>query len=137
VLGYGPIADDLDFGRLGLVWTEAIVFADHPDKPFDKTDDGELAQTSVAFNLFESIRGAREEVVISSQYFVPGPQSLAMLQELRQRGVAVTVLTNSLGSTDEPLAHVGYRRHRQALLAMGVDLYEISGSRRWRARCAA
>jgi len=35
ILGYGPIAEDLEDGRLGLTWAEAYVFADHPDKPFD------------------------------------------------------------------------------------------------------
>ena len=41
ILGYGPIAEDLDDGRLGLIWADAYVFADHPDKPFDGEADGE------------------------------------------------------------------------------------------------
>ncbi|NMG01318.1 phospholipase D-like domain-containing protein, partial [Aromatoleum toluolicum] len=28
-------------------------------------------------------------------------------------------------SNDAPIAHVGYARHRKALLAMGVELYEL------------
>jgi putative cardiolipin synthase len=32
ILGYGPIAEDLDSGRLGLVWGRAIAFADPPAK---------------------------------------------------------------------------------------------------------
>jgi cardiolipin synthase C len=35
------------------------------------------------------------------------------------------VLTNSLASNDAPVAHVGYARHREELLAMGVELYEL------------
>lgn len=35
------------------------------------------------------------------------------------------VLTNSLASNDAPVAHVGYARHRDELLAMGVQLYEL------------
>ena len=38
-------------------------------------------------------------------------------------------MTNSLASTDEPAVHTGYARHREALLKMGVDLYELSTSR--------
>jgi putative cardiolipin synthase len=30
ILGYGPISDDLDAGRLGLVWGTAVAFADPP-----------------------------------------------------------------------------------------------------------
>jgi cardiolipin synthase C len=129
ILGYGPIADDLDVGRLGLIWGEAYVFADHPDKPFDGAVGGELLETSVTYNVFEVIRAAKEEVVASSPYFVPGQLSMDMFRELRGKGVKVTVLTNSLASTDEPIVHIGYAQHREELLRMGVDLYELSSSR--------
>jgi cardiolipin synthase C len=129
ILGYGPIADDLDGGRLGLIWGEAYVFADHPDKPFDGEVGGELLETSVTYNVFEAIRSAKEEVVASSPYFVPGPASLEMFRELRGRGVKITVMTNSLASTDEPIVHIGYAAHREELLRMGIDLYELSSSR--------
>jgi putative cardiolipin synthase len=129
ILGYGPMADDLDLGRLGLIWGEAYVFADHPDKPFDGEVGGELLETSVTYNVFEAIRSAQQEVVASSPYFVPGPTSMEMLRELRSRGVKVTVMTNSLASTDEPIVHIGYSHYREELLRMGVDLYELSSSR--------
>jgi putative cardiolipin synthase len=54
---------------------------------------------------------------------------MAFLKSLRERGVKVTVLTNSLGSTDEPVVHLGYSRYRTDMLKMGVDLYELSSSR--------
>jgi len=129
ILGYGPIADDLDLGRLGLIWGEAYVFADHPDKPFDGEVGGDLLETSVTYNVFEAIRSAQEEVTASSPYFVPGQLSMEMFRELRGRGVKVTVLTNSLASTDEPIVHIGYAAHREELLRMGIDLYELSSSR--------
>jgi putative cardiolipin synthase len=129
ILGYGPIADDLDLGRLGLIWGEAYVFADHPDKPFDGEAGGELLETSVTYNVFEAIRSAKEEVVASSPYFVPGQLSMDMFRELRAKGVKVTVLTNSLASTDEPVVHIGYAAHREEMLRMGIDLYELSSSR--------
>ena len=129
ILGYGPIADDLDLGRLGLIWGEAYVFADHPDKPFDGEAGGEILETSVTYNVFEAIRSAQQEVVASSPYFVPGPVSMEMLRELRERGVKVTVMTNSLASTDEPIVHIGYAAHREEMLRMGIDLYELSSSR--------
>ena len=129
ILGYGPIADDLDLGRLGLIWGDAYVFADHPDKPFDGEAGGELMETSVTYNVFEAIRMAQTELLISSPYFVPGQRGMALLRELRGRGVKVTALTNSLASTDEPVVHLGYSRYREEMLGMGVDLYELSSSR--------
>ena len=129
VLGYGPIRDDLDYGRLGLIWGEAYAFADYPDKPFVGEVDGELLETSVTYNVFETIRQAKTEVLASSPYFVPGPRGMALLRELRGRGVKVTVMTNSLGATDEPAVHLGYSRYREDMLRLGVDLYELSSSR--------
>ena len=54
---------------------------------------------------------------------------MALVRELRARGVRLTAMTNSLGATDEPLVHVGYSAYRLPMLELGVDLYEISGSR--------
>ena len=130
VLGYGPIADDLDGGKLGLIWGSAYAFADHPDKPFDTAPlDGDLEETSVTYNVFEAIRRAKKSVVASSPYFVPGKVGMSLLHELRAKGVTVTVLTNSLAATDEFVVHAGYSRYRQQMLAIGVDLYELSSSR--------
>jgi cardiolipin synthase C len=47
------------------------------------------------------------------------------MSEARQRGIQVLVFTNSLGSTDESLAHAAYARYRPALLRMGIELYEL------------
>ncbi len=129
ILGYGPLRDEFDDGRVGLIWGYAYVFADHPDKPFDGEVGGELLETSVTYNVFEAIKQAKTELLASSPYFVPGPRGMAMLRELRERGVKVTVMTNSLGATDEPLVFQGYSRYREDMLRMGVDLYELSSSR--------
>ena len=43
--------------------------------------------------------------------------------------MTITIITNSLASTDEPLVHAGYRRYRDDMLDLGVELYEIVPSR--------
>ena len=129
VLGHAPIAHDLDRGRLDLVWGSAYVFADHPDKPFDGAAGGELMETSVTYNVFEAMRMARQELVASSPYLVPGAQGLQLLAELRRQGVQVSLLTNSLASTDEPLVHLAYTRYRGTMLSLGIELYELSQRR--------
>ena len=74
-------------------------------------------------------RSAKTEMLASSPYFVPGVHGMELLRELRERGVKVTVMTNSLASTDEPIVHLGYSRYREEMLDMGIDLYELSSSR--------
>jgi putative cardiolipin synthase len=129
ILGYGPLSDDLDFGQLGLIWGEAYVFADYPEKPFEGEVGGELLDSSVTYNVFEAIKLAQHDVIISSPYFVPGPRGMELMSGLRERGVKVTVLTNSLGATDEPVVHLGYSRYRQQMLKLGIELNELSNSR--------
>jgi putative cardiolipin synthase len=65
---------------------------------------------------------------VATPYFIPGTEAMSALAEVRARDVEVTVLTNSLASTDEPLVHFGYSRHRRALLKVGVSLHELIGA---------
>lgn len=66
-----------------------------------------------------------KELTIVSPYFVPGEQGVAWLAGLVRRGLRVTVLTNSLASTDVAAVHAGYKRYRESLLEAGVRLYEM------------
>ena len=128
ILGYGPITEDLDAGRLGLEWGKAMAFADSPDKVAAMTVE-EARSMSVTMNVFDLVTAAHSEVVLSSPYFIPGTMGVQAFTDLRKRDVKVTILTNSLASNDEPLVHTGYARYRPALLRAGVDLYELSPTR--------
>jgi putative cardiolipin synthase len=128
ILGYGPIRDDLDAGRLGLVWGTAIAFADKPAK-VTATSDEMARSMSVQMNVMDRVMASKSEVYISSPYFIPGPMGVQAFGDLRKRNVKVTILTNSLAANDEPLVHTGYARYRVELLSTGVDLYELSPTR--------
>jgi putative cardiolipin synthase len=128
ILGYGPISDDLDGGRLGLIWGKAIAFADSPAK-VTATSDEMARSMSVSMNVMDLVMASKSDVVISSPYFIPGPMGVTAFGELSKRNVKVTILTNSLASNDEPLVHTGYARYRLELLRTGVDLYELSPTR--------
>jgi putative cardiolipin synthase len=75
--------------------------------------------------FMELIASARSEVLISSPYFIPDADLRALLHELRDRGVRVAVVTNSLSTNNHVVAHTGYRRWRRDVLAAGVELYEL------------
>jgi putative cardiolipin synthase len=132
LLGYGPLRDELDAGRLGLIWTFAEAYADSPDRVDGATTSYGgvplLDVTSVRYNVVEQIRRARAEVVIASPYLIPGEAGLQVLSEARGRGVAIDIVTSSLAATDEPLVHTGYRRYRREMLALGVEVYELSST---------
>jgi putative cardiolipin synthase len=128
VLGYGPIAEGLDKGRLDLIWGQAAAFADFSGPGFGVAAQAPVQADAsrVRFNVLEHIRDAKTEVVLTSPYLIPGRKGMELFRGVRERGVSVSILTNSLASTDEPLVHTGYRRYRKELLRLGVELYELS-----------
>jgi len=133
VQGYAPISEELDDGRIGLVWAEAEAYADPPDKIAEmmkgKKRERYLDEEAVRFNVLDRLRGAQKDVVLTSPYLIPGAKGIELMQGLRERGVKVRLLTNSLAATDEPLVHIGYSRYRKQMLRLGVELYELSPTR--------
>jgi cardiolipin synthase C len=128
ILGYGPISDDLDAGHLGLVWGTANAFADQPQKVMAMSAERARAM-SAEMNVMDRVMEAKDDVVISSPYFIPGPVGVQEFDALRKRNVKVTILTNSFAANDVPLVHTGYARYRVELLRTGVDIYELSPTR--------
>ncbi|MBC7437657.1 MAG: phospholipase D family protein [Bdellovibrionales bacterium] len=128
ILGYGPVAEELDAGRLGLLWGEARAIADPPTKPATMTPE-EALSTSVTMKVWGLLMEAKSEVDITSPYLVPGEGGMAAFNDLARRNVKLTLLTNSLAANDEPLVHTGYVRYRTRLLQSGADLYELSPER--------
>ncbi|MFO1217548.1 MAG: phospholipase D family protein [Burkholderiaceae bacterium] len=129
-LGYGPLIEDLDDGRLGLIWGSAQAHADPPEKAFAMSRPTEVSTAvdfdGVRLSVVEHARRARSEVVVVSPYLIPGRKGMEMIRQASERGVKLSILTNSLASTDEPLVHIGYRRYRADMLRLGVELYEFS-----------
>jgi cardiolipin synthase C len=114
----------MDLRTVRLTWAPATLLVDEPGK-IGPGDDEVNAGETVIDGLLNLMQAAQRDVLIISPYFVPGARMMAVYQQLRQRGVRIRVLTNSLASNDAPAAHAGYARYRQALLDMGVELHEM------------
>lgn len=81
----------------------------------------------VAIGLARILETARTSVVIESPYLVPSKTLLEILDAMLARGVSITILTNSLKSTDGALPQAGYLKYRRRLARAGVDLREYKG----------
>ena len=126
VPGATGMAREIQTDTLALAWAPSALLVDKPAKiapenPLDESD----REDNVVDGVLNIVTRAQKEVLIISPYFVPGPRMMEVFTTLRQRGVRVRVLTNSLASNDAPLAHVGYARYRQPLLEAGVELFEM------------
>ena len=123
VLGQLPVTVELAQGRLSLHYGAARVMPDPPDKVVAPVRQG---QPSAAMRgQLDAIAAAQSDVAISSPYFLPSGFGMGLLTEARARGIQVLVLTNSLGSTDESLAHAAYSPYRPEMLRQGIELYEL------------
>ena len=114
----------LDLKQVSLTWAPSALLVDKPGK-IGPGDDEVDAGDTVVDGLLALMAQAKQDLLIISPYFVPGEPMMKVFSDLRQRGVPIRVLTNSLASNDAPAAHAGYARYRKKLLEMGVALYEM------------
>ena len=122
-LGSNWLGAELDSGHLQLTWVPATVLADRPAKIASEVSPDE--EVTIANNLAALMRGAKQELIVISPYFVPGKDGVALFAKLVDQGVHIRILTNSLASTDSPLVHNGYSHYRVALLKLGIELSEV------------
>ena len=116
------LREALQSASVPLSWARAHLIYDQPDQEKSSAKSG-IEHGSID----DRASGSRtsSELLIVSPYFVPSNDGLDHLRAMRERGVRVAVLTNSLASTDSPAAHAGYARHRSSLLRQGVELFEL------------
>lgn len=107
-----------------LVWVDRVVFvSDLPGKNDGQhgLDGGGVCTDS----LISLIRRAKKSIYIQSPYLVTTQLGQQLFREAIARGVTISILTNSLSSTDNLEAFSGYKRDRETLLKTGVNIYEF------------
>jgi putative cardiolipin synthase len=103
-------------------WAPYQLATDSPDKADkDLAADAQKITTTLAKVVAEGTK----ELIVISPYFVPQSSGLEYFQGLMDRGLKVTVITNSLAANNHGVVHSGYMGSRKALLKMGVTLYEV------------
>ncbi len=102
--------DELRIGRSKLV--------------YDETADEHIDQ-SVVSSMFNFFGMAKKELMIMNAYVIPSQPSIDFMQGLTNKGVEVSILTNSLSSHDVPAVNSHYEPWRDDLIKAGVDLYEF------------
>ena len=91
---------------------------------FDHFIDGELQQ-AMRDPLGEAMDAAEKRIDIVNAYIIPGQNFIDGAASLSNRGVDITILTNSLESHDVPAVNSHYKKWRKPLLDAGVRLFEF------------
>lgn len=106
-----------------LIWARARLFYDLPGKNEDLARLDAYGLSGEA--LTQAALATRRELLAQTPYLVLLPGTFEVVDMLRERGVSIRVLTNSLASTDGVPPFSCYARQRQELLRRGVELYEM------------
>lgn len=104
-----------------LHWSEGVHILSDPPMKHRRDDRRDWLVT----HLVDMLQQSRHKALLMSPYFVPGEEGLQGLAAMRERGVQVGVVTNSLAANDVVAVHGGYMHYRAPLLQAGVHLYEL------------
>ncbi|MCH2546296.1 MAG: phospholipase D family protein [Alphaproteobacteria bacterium] len=116
------VIEQLIHERLPFSWAKAEYISDEPDKvltPLEEADSPPMAR------LEDMLEKAQHEFVAVSPYFIPGDHGTEILDKLVRRGINISILTNSLASTDITAVHAAYSRYRTRLIKQGVNMFEL------------
>ena len=124
---YRDLVGELLAGQARLQWQQASLVADNPEKIASPSREGDFLDAT-GLRPYSDKLG--EQLLIITPYFIPGEEGVRYFRTLRERGIAVTIFTNSFASTDVQLVHSAYWKYRDQLLAMGVEIYELKQLKR-------
>lgn len=100
---------------------EARLIADDPQKLLQ---DISPDMQHVANELRTALLAAEDEIVIFTPYLIPGKRGIELVKRLREKGIRIIILTNSLATNNHTPVHSAYARYRKDLLEAGVELWE-------------
>jgi putative cardiolipin synthase len=121
-LQQADLAQKIISKQVPYTWADARLFYDKPEKLTKSSEDIKVHFSPEIIPYFEH---AKQELLISSPYFVPGKSELQWLKNKQQQGTQIKILTNSLAATDVIAVHAGYRKYRRALVKAGIELFEL------------
>ncbi len=110
--------------RLGdLVQADGELYWDHPDKSCQPGYPARELIMGPAIGAM--VAGTQHHIKIVSAYFIPSERDVIDIEALLERGVGVTVLTNSLQASDTPVVNGSYAPWRQRFLDQGARMHEL------------
>ncbi|WP_338516451.1 phospholipase D family protein [Alteromonas gracilis] len=99
----------------------AILGYDDPNKVH--SDSRQLVEL-----LTDVLNKTSKTLTIVSPYFVPTEDGVNALIRASQRGIDITIVTNSLASTDVFAVHGWYAKYRKSLVNAGIQLWEVKAT---------
>jgi phosphatidylserine/phosphatidylglycerophosphate/cardiolipin synthase-like enzyme len=111
--------------KMDFSWGHGLFLADPPSKVEMSMREKEKYRGEIIKKLQELWSKTRKSVYISAAYFVPGAGGLDYMLNEENSGTHITVVTNSLSSTNSPAVYSKWEKYRKKLIESGADVYEF------------
>jgi len=116
-------AKDIQKHNLKLFYGDAHLYFDIPTKITSSEEDTSSHLSKQIRPLFSKIK---KSIKIINPYFIPNHQMMSAIKKLRDRGVEVSIVTNSLATNDGIPVYSAYALYQKELVKIGVNLYELN-----------
>ena len=111
--------------NLDFSWGRGKFLADPPEKVEMTMDEKEQYRGNIIRALQHLWKKTKDSVYMSAAYFVPGQGGLEHILNEENAGVHMTIVTNSLASTNAPTVYAKWEKYREQLIKSGADVYEF------------
>lgn len=111
----------LDAFELSPYIANARLISDDPQKLLV---DVAPEQQHLVNEMRKALLEAEEEIIIVTPYLIPGKRGIELVRELGEKGVRITIFTNSLATNNHTPVHSAYASYRRDLLDAGAELWE-------------
>ncbi len=106
-------------------WGHGKFLADPPSKVEMTMDEKHEYRGDIVRALQHLWADTDDSIYLSAAYFVPGQGGLDSILREEKDGVHVTIVTNSLASTNAPTVYAKWEKYRGQLIESGADVYEF------------
>ncbi|MDW2958379.1 MAG: phospholipase D family protein [Alphaproteobacteria bacterium] len=111
--------------NLDFSWGRGKFLADPPQKVEMTMAEKEAYRGDIIRALQHLWDKTSDSVYMSAAYFVPGQGGLEHMLREEKSGVHMTIVTNSLASTNAPTVYAKWEKYRKQLIESGADVYEF------------
>ena len=111
--------------KFDFSWGRGKFLADPPEKVEMSMAEKEKYRGDIIKALQHLWKKTNSAVYMSAAYFVPGQGGLEHLLHEEKSGVHMTIVTNSLSSTNAPTVYAKWEKYRKKLIESGADVYEF------------
>lgn len=115
------IIKQLEANEVAPYIAEARLITDDPQKLLEEISD---EHKITARDIRQALNDAESEIIIFTPYFIPRKGGIELIRKLRDKGIRITILTNSLATNNHTSVHSAYSSYRKRLLDAGVELWE-------------